>query len=241
MDPQSNSRRILETSNLKKIYHQFLQPKINALDGVTFSIDKGETVAFLGPNGAGKTTTIKIILGLLKPDSGTVKIFDRDPKDHTVRKDIGYLPENPSFYRFLTGKENLRFLSHLIDHTITEERLNEILEMVNMAEVKDRPINGYSRGMIQRLGIAQAVVHDPELLVLDEPLSGLDPIGRRDIREILISMKNNGKAIFFSTHILPDVETIADRVLVIDKGKIIATTRIDELKDLEEFLIGILE
>ncbi len=232
---------VLDVTGLKKSYHQLFQQKVNAIDDVTFSIDKGEVVAFLGPNGAGKTTTIKLILGLIRPESGKINIFGRPSKECKLKARVGYLPENPSFYRFLTGKENLKFLTKMTDRNITDSEIEKILEKVGLSEAKNRRIVGYSRGMVQRLGIAQAVVHNPELLILDEPLSGLDPIGRKDVRDLLLTMKGKGKTIFFSTHILPDVKPLADRILVLNKGKIVESSRIDELDNIEDYLMEILQ
>jgi len=215
-----------------------LHPTVTALNDVSFTILQGETVAFLGPNGAGKTTAIKIILDLLRPDHGSVRIFDGDPEG---RKRIGYLPENPSFYRFLTGFENLLSLARMVNPNISLEKVDETLKLVGLYDAEDRPVKSYSRGMIQRLGIAQAIIHDPDLLILDEPLSSLDPIGRREMREILINMKKRGKTIFFSTHILPDVDPLADRVIVINKGKIVSDLSVDEIANIEDHLIQILK
>ena len=228
----------IQVCSLNKTYHSLLHPTVTALNDVSFTILQGETVAFLGPNGAGKTTAIKIILDLLRPDHGSVRIFDGDPEG---RKRIGYLPENPSFYRFLTGFENLLSLARMVNPNISLEKVDETLKLVGLYDAEDRPVKSYSRGMIQRLGIAQAIIHDPDLLILDEPLSSLDPIGRREMREILINMKKRGKTIFFSTHILPDVDPLADRVIVINKGKIVSDLSVDEIANIEDHLIQILK
>ncbi|RKX68616.1 ABC transporter ATP-binding protein [candidate division WOR-3 bacterium] len=231
--------KLVELRNITKTYRIIFGKKVEALRGITLVVGKGEAVALVGPNGAGKTTAIKIILGLLNPDCGKISIFGQDPNSD-IRKRIGYLPENPTFYRFLTGRENLLFLTRMVDPDIPIKRIDEMLRLVGLYGAKDRPVRGYSRGMVQRLGIAQAIIHNPDLLILDEPLSGLDPIGRKEIRSILLNMKKEGKTIFFSTHILPDVTPLADRVIVINKGRIVSDLPVAKIGDIEDHLIQIL-
>lgn len=235
------NKPVVEVDGLCKGYRELFKKEVKAVQDVSFSIKKGEAVAFLGPNGAGKTTTIKLMLGLLTPDKGTVKNFGESLREIYVKKKIGYLPENPSFYRFLTGRENILSLSRMVHKKDWRDDVERILKKVKLGEVADRRVNKYSRGMVQRLGIAQALIHNPELLILDEPLSGLDPMGRKEIRDLIVQMKDEGTTIFFSTHILPDIEPFADRILVINKGKIVASPTVSELDDIEDYLMGILK
>jgi len=206
------------------------------LHGVTFYAGSGEILGFLGPNGAGKTTTIKILLGLAKPDSGLVRVFERPAGDRSVMARIGYLPENPYFYPHLTLKEFLLFCGRMsgVD-TRSLARVSEATaERVGLAASLDLRLKGFSKGMLQRAGLAQAILHDPDLLILDEPFSGLDPLGRAMVRDILIELKGSGKTIFFSSHILPDMEALCDRTCIIREGVIVRSVGLDELLRLEK-------
>lgn len=223
---------VIEIKNLKKKYRTgFWQKKINALNGIDLSIEKGEIYGFLGPNGAGKTTTIKILTGLLFPDSGYVGIFDTQLPDVSVMKRVGYLPEHPFFYPHLTGYELLDFFARIffLPADIRAKRIDSLLNIVGLTHFKDLRISKYSKGMVQRLGIAQALVNDPDLLIFDEPMEGLDPVGRKDVKNIMLELKKQGKTIFFSTHILPDVEEVCERIGIIISGNIIKEGNIDEL------------
>lgn len=207
------------------------RPSVEALSGLTLSIGRGEIYGFLGPNGAGKTTTIKILLGLLKSTSGKAEIFGKPAGNVQVRARIGFLPESPYFYEYLTAEEFLTFYGHLagLDRTELNSRVTQLLRLVGMTEVRTRQLRKFSKGMLQRVGLAQALIHDPELVILDEPMSGLDPIGRKQIRDIILSLREQGKTVFFSSHIIPDVEMICDRVGIMMNGKLVATGRVDEL------------
>ncbi len=210
--------------------NHFWQTKNQVLKGISFTIAKGEVFGFLGPNGAGKTTTIKIITGLIRPDSGKVSVFGEEANSITAKRKIGFLPESPYFYEHLTGYEFLKIHALLSDLTDHKQRVNELLQRVGLEQAKDLYLRKYSRGMLQRIGIAQALVGSPELLILDEPLTGLDPLGRKEIKDIILEEKAKGTTIFFSSHILPDAEAVCDRIGIIIHGEI------REIGDLSELL-----
>jgi ABC-2 type transport system ATP-binding protein len=223
---------ILRTEGLTKTFEVGLRRRpVHAVEDLTLSVEQGEIFGFVGPNGAGKTTTIKMLMGLIFPTRGRAFIFDAPIPSNDSKKRIGYLPENPSYYEFLTGREALRFFAELAEVPGGEvrRRCGELLELVGLDGAADRQIRKYSKGMQQRLGIAQALVSDPAFVVLDEPMSGLDPIGRREIRDLMLELKQRGKTVFFSTHILPDVETLCDRVGVIVRGRLRDVGRMEEL------------
>ncbi len=209
--------------------------KKQALDGLSLEVEEGEVFGFLGPNGAGKSTTIKILVSLLRQDSGEALIFGNDPRKCQSRRTLGFLPESPSFYDNLTGLEFVSFCGKLsgLSGKDLRRRAEEMLERVGLTSAMDVLIRGYSKGMNQRLGIAQALIHNPRLIVLDEPMSGLDPIGRGEIRRIIRQLKAEGITIFFSTHIIPDVETICDRVGVVSQGRLVRVGTVQELLDLD--------
>jgi ABC-2 type transport system ATP-binding protein len=192
------------------------------LHGVTFSVRRGEIFGFVGPNGAGKTTTLKLLMGLIRPTSGSATILGSSVSQTEFRHEIGFVPENPYFYTFLTAREILNFYAKLsgVKEPRRSERVSELLQWVGLEHAADARLKTYSKGMLQRVGIAQALVHDPSVVFLDEPMSGLDPIGRKDIRDIILRLKTEGKTVFMSTHILTDVEMICDRVAIIVKGLI---------------------
>jgi len=210
---------ILDIKSLVRIYRSpFLMKKSVGLDGLDMEIREGKVYGLLGPNGAGKTTALKIITGLIRPTSGKIKIFDKsNPLE--ARKRIGFLPENPSFYPHLTGGELLRFYARLYNISLSSEEVEEKMNMVGLKKSLDKRIGGYSKGMIQRIGFAQAIIGDPAFVVLDEPLSGLDPLGRREIKDLIVKINKKGKTILFSSHILSDVEAICSRVGIIINGK----------------------
>jgi len=192
------------------------------LHGVTFEVQEGEIFGFVGPNGAGKTTTLKILMGLIRPTEGSASILGCDVAESGFRNQIGFLPENPYFYPFLTAREILDFYARLcgVDSARRPARVDELLEVVNLSSAADARLRTYSKGMLQRVGVAQALVNDPEVVFFDEPMSGLDPIGRKEIRDVLLSLRAAGKTVFMTTHILHDVEMICDRVAIIVKGAI---------------------
>src|SRR5512145_2071299 len=214
---------ILRTEALTKTFEVGVRRRrVHAVDGLTLSVNEGEIFGFVGPNGAGKTTTIKMLMGLIFPTSGKAWIFDAPIPSQASKARIGYLPEHPAWYEFLTGQEALLFFAKLADVPASERhrRCGELLELVGLGDAADRQIRKYSKGMQQRLGIAQALVADPSFVVLDEPMSGLDPVGRKEVRDLILELKRRGKTVFFSTHILPDVETLCDRVGVIIDGQL---------------------
>lgn len=206
-------------------------PSITALSGLSLSVRRGEIYGFLGPNGAGKTTTIKILVGLMTATKGHAQVLGRPAGDVQSRAKIGFLPESPYFYEYLTAEEFLTFYGRLagLCRADVGARVTQLLQLVSMTEARTRQLRKFSKGMLQRVGLAQALIHEPELVILDEPMSGLDPIGRKQIRDIILNLRDQGKTIFFSSHIIPDVEMICDRVGIMMKGTLVATGRVDEL------------
>ncbi|MDI6697626.1 MAG: ABC transporter ATP-binding protein [Candidatus Saccharicenans sp.] len=216
--------KVLELENVHKAYKLgFILKKKPVLKGVSFHVNEGEIFGYLGPNGAGKTTTIKCILNLIFPDSGRITIFGEDSLRPRARQKVGFLPENPYFYDYLTGREFLAFYADLlgIHGQLREEKIKYFLKLVGMERAADLQLRKYSRGMLQRIGLAQALLNDPALVILDEPMGGLDPIGRKEFRDIIVNLKKEGKTVFLSSHILQDIEMICDRVAIILAGEII--------------------
>src|SRR3989338_5671358 len=217
------------------------------VDKLSLSVKQGEVFGFLGPNGAGKTTTMKMLVGLARPTSGELKVLGEKPDALEVRKKIGFMPENSSFYLYLSGKEFLSFIADIfgLSKDKKEEKIEKLLREVNLYEARDVQIRKYSKGMGQRLGLAQALINDPEVLFLDEPLDGLDPLGRAEAKNLLIDLKKAGKTIFFNSHILSDVEDICDRVGILDRGHLIASGSVEEVKrgfsTLEEAFVNIIK
>lgn len=223
---------MLNVENLVKDYTTgFLRKRVRVLKGVSFSVNKGEIFGFVGPNGAGKTTTFKTILGFVSPTGGSVEIMGKPLGDVDVKKHIGYLPENPYFYDYLTGEELLHYMGELhgLNGSGLSKRVDELLEKVNMSHAKRVQLRKYSKGMLQRVGVAQALINDPEFLILDEPMSGLDPMGQREIRELILEQKKKGKTVLLSSHILSDVEALCDRVGVIIGGRVVKMGELGKL------------
>jgi len=193
-----------------------------SLDNLTLEVEEGEIFGFLGPNGAGKTTTLKLLMGLIFPTSGTARVRGRSIDDVRMHREIGYLPEQPYFYDYLTARELLDYYARFSNYGATErrERVERFLGLVGLASAGDVQLRKFSKGMLQRAGIAQAILHDPAVVFLDEPMSGLDPIGRREVRDIIHDLKRQGRTVFFSTHILSDAEMLCDRVAVLAGGKL---------------------
>jgi len=200
------------------------------LHGISFAVREGEIFGFVGPNGAGKTTTLKILMGLIRPTCGRARVLGHDVRETAFRRHVGFLPENPYFYEYLTGREILRFYARLsgLDRASREARVEALLEQVGLAQAADARLRTYSKGMLQRIGLAQALVHDPSVVFLDEPMSGLDPIGRKEIRDLILRLRAEGKTVFMNTHILSDVELVCDRVAIIARGRIVHEGAIDE-------------
>jgi ABC-2 type transport system ATP-binding protein len=214
----------VETNHLRKTYKVGFwrkQEKIGVRD-LNLEVREGEVFGCLGPNGAGKSTTLKMLMGLTFPTGGTAKILGRDVNDPDVKAQIGFLPEQPYFYDHLTASELLHYYAQLSGVSAAErsQRVPQMLERVGLAEAADTQLRKFSKGMLQRVGIAQAIIHDPKIVFLDEPMSGLDPVGRREVRDLMASLHDEGKTIFFSTHILSDAEALCDRVAVLNKGEL---------------------
>jgi len=224
--------KALEIKGLKKTFRSnFLLKKYPILKGIDLGVEKGEIYGFLGPNGAGKTTTIKCVLGLLSPDQGEILIHGQPASLPAARRQVGFLPENPYFYDYLTARELLFFSASLcgLPEAAARERVPVLLHQVGLSGREDLKLRKFSKGMIQRLGLAQALIQDPDLLILDEPFSGLDPIGRKDLRTLILSLREQGKTVFFSSHILQDMEMMVDRVGIILNGAIRRQGKLSEL------------
>lgn len=225
----------LQTYELSKIYRTgfWMNKKLPSLNSVSLTVYEGETFGLLGQNGAGKTTLLKTLLGIVRPSSGRATVLGASLGDRTVKQRIGYLPENPYFYDYLTGWEVLNFTGDLfgVERSYQRKRIPELLDLVGLAQsaAKKKQLRQYSKGMLQRIGMAQALMNDPDLVFLDEPMSGLDPLGRYQMREIILSLKSQGKTIFFNSHVLSDVEKICDRVALLAKGELIAIGSMQEL------------
>ena len=201
------------------------------LSDVSLSVGQGEIFGFLGHNGAGKTTTMKMLMGLLRPTRGRIELLGASADNVAVHARIGYLPEAPYFYDYLTAEEFLRFYGRLagLHRETVQQRVPQLLERVGLTEARHRQLRKFSKGMLQRIGLAQALIHDPELIILDEPMSGLDPTGRKEVRDLILSLRDQGKTVFFSTHIVSDVEMICDRVGILAKGRMLTSGRIEDL------------
>lgn len=212
----------IKTENLSKTFKGKKGVKVAAVRNLNLEVHKGEVFGFLGPNGAGKSTTIKLLMGLIYPTSGRFLINGLEGVSLISKKMVGYLPENPSFYDYLTGEELLGFVGRTFgmnENEISESSV-KFLKLLDLYDARKRPIRSYSKGMVQRLGLVQCLLHNPDIFILDEPMSGLDPIGRIVVRDIILDLKSKGKCIFMSTHILNDIETICDRVGIIVKGEL---------------------
>ncbi|RMD93714.1 MAG: ABC transporter ATP-binding protein, partial [Calditrichaeota bacterium] len=219
---------VIETFELTK---KFSRGKIIALNQVSLTVEKGQIFGLLGPNGAGKTTLIKILLGILYPTAGTAKVLGQPLKDYRIKEKIGYLPENHHFPEFLKGGEVLDYWGRMtgLGRTQLEQNKRRLLKLVRMEEWQNTKLKKYSKGMLQRLGLAQAMLNDPEILFLDEPTDGVDPIGRKEIRDILLQLKDEGKTIFLNSHLLSEVEMICDEVAILDKGQLVKRGSVQEL------------
>jgi ABC-2 type transport system ATP-binding protein len=222
----------IRIENLRKSFRLGFIPKTREiLKGISFTVKEGEIFGYLGPNGAGKTTTIKCLLGLIFPDAGTVEIFGQPHLLTRARQALGFLPENPYFYDYLTAREFLEFYSRLfsLSRQEREVRIDRLLKLVGLERAASLRLRKFSRGMLQRVGLAQALINDPQLVILDEPLGGMDPIGRKEIRDIIVRFKDEGKTVFFTSHILQDIEMICDHVAIIVGGRIVKHGALESL------------
>ncbi len=237
----------IKIENLTKWYRKGLRTRKPAVDDLTLQIKNGEVFGFLGPNGAGKSTVIKILLDFIRATSGTAVINGQPVSDPSVRRKVGYLPENPFFYDHLTAEEILTFggkAAHMDQKRIVE-RIDELLERLKLSHVKKQRLRTFSKGMVQRTGLALALIHDPQTCILDEPMSGLDPLGRKLVTDLIIGMQKNGQTVFFSSHILSDIERVCDRVGILNRGRLLYCGDIKDLqsanKGLEEIFVQLIE
>ncbi|GAG36496.1 unnamed protein product, partial [marine sediment metagenome] len=223
---------IIETRNLTKVYRDFWgRKKVSALKALDLEIRRGEIFGLLGPNGSGKTTTIKLLLGLLFPTSGEALIFGRGATDVTKNERIGYLPEESDLYRFLNAEETLDFYGRLFNMSasVRRRRTAELIKMMGLSSAKRRQLKEYSKGMRRRIGLAQALINDPELILLDEPTTGLDPIGTRDMKDLILKLRERGKTIVMCSHLLADVQDVCDRIGILHLGELKELGRVDSL------------
>jgi ABC-2 type transport system ATP-binding protein len=237
MTPAPDPTLALEVSGLSKSYVTglFRRRRYDALRAVSFSVPRGEIFGYLGPNGSGKTTTLKLLMGLIFKDAGSVTVLGRPLHDRAWRGEVGYLPEHPYFYDYLTPAEYLDYAGRLfgMPRGLIADRARDLLALVGLGRSADVPLRRFSKGMVQRLGLAQAMLNDGALLFLDEPMSGLDPIGRRLVRDVILSLKERGKTVVFSTHILSDAETLCDRIALLRSGELLKAGRLDEILSLD--------
>ena len=230
---------VIEIANLTKDYQVgfFRKRTVRALDNLSLSVDAGQIFGFLGANGAGKTTTLKLLMRLIFPTSGTARILDRDIQDVRMHERIGYLPENPYFYDYLTAREFLEYCAEIFGYPAADrkKRTADLLARVKLEEKKwDTQLRKFSKGMLQRVGLAQSLVNDPEIVFLDEPMSGLDPVGRREVRDLIASLREDGKTVFMCSHILSDIEVLCDHVAILKRGKLAQVGHLDELRQRTE-------
>jgi ABC-2 type transport system ATP-binding protein len=226
------SEAIIETRNLTKVYRDFWgRQKVRALKALDLEVRRGEIFGLLGPNGSGKTTTIKLILGLLFPTDGQALVFGRDANEVTKNERIGYLPEESYLYRFLNAEETLDFYGRLFNmsRAVRRQRIADLIEMVGLQWAKRRQLKEYSKGMTRRIGLAQALINDPELILLDEPTTGLDPIGTREMKDLIIKLRDEGKTILLCSHLLADVQDVCDRIAILYQGELKEMGRVDNL------------
>lgn len=231
----------IDIRELSKTYKLKKGKNVLALDSLTLQVEQGEVMGFLGPNGSGKSTTIKTLLGQIRATHGETFLYGQTVGEASSRLRVGYLPENPAFYDFLTSHQYLKLVGKTFgmeSQTIRTES-ERVLDLLDLRHADRRPIRSYSKGMVQRLGLAQTLLHDPDLYILDEPMSGLDPLGRALVKEIIVDLKSLGKTVFFSTHVTADVEAVCDRVAIINSGKLMAVKQVSDLleKGIEGYLV----
>lgn len=220
-------------SRVGKTFRDFwLRPTIKAVDGLDLSVARGEVFGLLGPNGSGKSTTIKMILGLIRPDSGAVRLFGQPPDSTSARRRLGYLPELSYLHPFMTARETLRYYAGLcgLDGRTAKERIGELLEMTRLADAADRPVGGYSKGMARRVALASALIGRPELLILDEPTSGLDPVSTDEVKTLVRTLAKGGMTILMTSHLLADAEDVCARFMILNHGRAVASGKVAEMK-----------
>lgn len=237
--PRADARGevIIETRSLTKIYRDFWgRQKVRALNALDLEIRRGEIFGLLGPNGSGKSTTIKLLLGLLFPSSGQALVFGKEATDPKKNERIGYLPEESYLYKFLNAEETLDFYGRLFNMSakVRKERIDQLIEMVGLNWARRRQLREYSKGMTRRIGLAQALINDPELILLDEPTSGLDPIGTREMKDLILKLRDQGKTILMSSHLLPDVQDVCDRIAILHQGELKELGRVDSLLTVQD-------
>lgn len=237
-----SAEQVIALEGVKKTFRDFwLRPTVNAVDGLDLAVVRGEVFGLLGPNGSGKSTTIKMILGLLSPTAGKVRMFGLSPRSVAARAKLGYLPELSYLHPFLTATETLRYYAGLCDLPRREaaKRTKELLAMVKLEDVADRPVGGFSKGMARRVALASALIGKPELLVLDEPTSGLDPVSTKEVKTLVKALARGGMTILMTSHLLADAEDVCDRVMILNRGKTVAEGRVADLgASLEEFFLA---
>jgi ABC-2 type transport system ATP-binding protein len=234
----------ISIQNLTKEYPiPFKREKVTAVKDLSLAVEPGQVYGLLGPNGSGKSTTMKIVLGLVSPTAGKTEIFGRDSTDVESREDVGFLPENPYFYKYLTGEETLHFYGKIcgLKGAKLRDRTKELLNLVGLEDAADRRLGGYSKGMLQRIGLAQAMVQEPHLLVLDEPTAGVDPAGSREIRDLILDFKKRGITVLLCSHLLGQVQEICDRIGILHRGVLVREGRLDDLISIENQTEIILE
>ena len=234
----------ISIQNLTKVFPiPFRRERITAGSHLSLEVEPGQVYGLLGPNGSGKSTTMKIVLGLVSPSAGNTRIFGRDSREVESREEVGFLPENPYFYKFLTGQETLHFYGKIcgLRGARLRERTSELLHLVGLEHARDRRLGGYSKGMLQRVGLAQALIQQPRLLVLDEPTAGVDPAGSREIRDLILDFKKRGITVLLCSHLLSQVQEICDRIGILHKGVLIREGRLDDLISIENQTEIILE
>jgi ABC-2 type transport system ATP-binding protein len=233
----------VQIDNLTKVFPVPLRrQRVTAVRNLSFEVHPGEVYGLLGPNGSGKSTTLKILLGLVTPNHGRAMIFGQDSRDYHSRRDVGFLPENPYFYKFLTAAETLRFYGKVcgMGGSLLNKRIDELIHLVGLEDARDRRIGGFSKGMLQRIGLAQALIQDPRLVVLDEPTAGVDPAGSHQIRDLILDLKQRGKTVLLTSHLLEQVQEICDRVGIMARGEMIREGALGDLvsvKNQTEFVI----
>jgi ABC-2 type transport system ATP-binding protein len=236
-DSDATADVIIETRNLTKVYRDFWgRQKVRALKALDLEVRRGEVFGLLGPNGSGKTTTIKLLLGLLFPTSGQALVFGKDASDVSKNERIGYLPEESYLYKFLNAVETLDFYGRLFDMPADQrrDRVNELISMVGLDWAKRRQLKEYSKGMTRRIGLAQALINDPELVLLDEPTTGLDPIGTREMKDLILRLRGEGKTVLMCSHLLADVQDVCDRIAILHQGELKELGRVDSLLTVQD-------